>query len=106
MISASDSSFSTQSPSFLSQDPTVPSETDSPSRGIFTCVGIYYSFVYTCMVPIRIESKEQQWATRATQGSPPFPAQPPPLRGIRSFNDVRLVCGELAGCRENLLGIG
>src|SRR5207237_7943731 len=41
MISASDSSFSTQSPSLLSQDPTVPSATDSPKRGIFTGVGIY-----------------------------------------------------------------
>src|SRR6266567_4133266 len=40
MISASDSSLSTQSPSFLSQAPTVPSATDSPSRGIFTGVGI------------------------------------------------------------------
>src|SRR5205085_253012 len=45
MISASDSSFSTQSPSLLSQDPTVPSATDSPKRGIFTGVGIYHSFL-------------------------------------------------------------
>src|SRR5205823_2857725 len=41
MISASDSSFSTQSPSCLSQLPTVPSATDSPRRGIFTGVGMY-----------------------------------------------------------------
>ena len=40
MISASDSSRSTQSPSFFSQLPIVPSATDSPRRGIFTGVGI------------------------------------------------------------------
>ena len=45
MISARDSSFSTQSPSFLSQDPMVPSATDSPNRGIFTGVGMCNSFV-------------------------------------------------------------
>ena len=40
IISARDSSRSTQSPSFFSQLPTVPSATDSPNRGILTGVGI------------------------------------------------------------------
>src|SRR5712692_8328738 len=46
ITSASDSSFSTQSPSFFSQLPTVPSATDSPNRGIFIGVSMYLdSFV-------------------------------------------------------------
>src|SRR5213078_1834681 len=45
IISARDSSRSTQSPSFFSQLPIVPSATDSPKRGILTDVGIFDSFV-------------------------------------------------------------
>src|SRR5579884_1666535 len=40
MISTSASSFLTVSPTCLSQRPTVPSETDSPSRGMVIFVGI------------------------------------------------------------------
>ena len=45
MISARDSSRSTQSPSFFSQFPIVPSATDSPNRGILIGVGMFDSFV-------------------------------------------------------------
>src|SRR6516162_5137745 len=45
IISARDSSRSTQSPSFFNQLPMVPSATDSPKRGILIGIGIFDSFV-------------------------------------------------------------